>query len=95
MSEPTAIAHKPDISTEALFDPNVPSYYVNLINVTTTMSDVRLALGKHTGSEKASIDLSIYLSPPTAKQLRDALSQNIEAYERLFGPIPVGPNTDP
>jgi|GEM_PF-3496781 len=49
-------------------------------------------LGKFTLPEKVvirEVDLSVYLSLPFAKQLRDWLDRNIENYEEEFGEIEI------
>lgn len=93
MADPQARveAATPTISPEEAFNPAVPIHYCNLVNVVGSISDFCVNFGRHTVVGKAQIELAIYLSPTTSKQLLAILQENVKSYEELFGEIPIGP----
>lgn len=68
-----------------------PVFYANQINTVTTAFDVRISFGKLQITRPPSYDVHVYLSLPSAKQLRDLLNNAIQDYEKDFGEIMINP----
>lgn len=68
-------------------------YYANSVNVRVTLWDFSLAFGliEQNGPESVTLRqfAGVYISPQQAKALHQVLGQNIESYEKNFGPITI------
>jgi hypothetical protein len=75
---------------------NYIEIYSNSAELRTTFLDFQITFGKilDATTEKLEIEneLAIIMSPQQTKQLLRVLTQNLEKYEKQFGPIPTRPN---
>ena len=67
-------------------------YYSNVVNIVTSMHDVRMSFGKLglTG-EVGAYEAHVYMPLPAVKQLQQLLGRVITNYESQFGEIPIEP----
>lgn len=85
---------------------NDPAYweaYANNIMVAVTLWDFSLTFGRMTAviqqspADPAKVSVTtfgrVYISPQQAKALLGVLQQNVEQYEKAFGPIRLDQNT--
>lgn len=80
-----------DVQDRAAFQPSVPIYYSNVINLNLTIHDVRLSFGKVRPGTDMTYDVAVYLPHTAAKQLSGLLSTAIDQYEKQFGEIRLEP----
>jgi uncharacterized protein DUF3467 len=84
----TKVSDQIRVSSEDFF-----SYYANSIAVSMSMWDVRFVFGEHIGEQdgKAVIEESvrILLSREIAKVLHKLLTDQIAAYEKMYGVIKI------
>jgi hypothetical protein len=73
--------------------------YANSVNLRVTLWDFALAFGRidQTGPQSLTIKqfTSIYISPQQAKALHQVLGQNLDSYEKNFGPITIAQIAQP
>ncbi|HZF30403.1 MAG TPA: DUF3467 domain-containing protein [Gammaproteobacteria bacterium] len=71
---------------------NIPTFYINNVEIRSTQWDLRLALGQiaevRDGTVEVVDQVHIYLSPQHAKVLARTLSEQVQAYEENVGPLP-------
>ena len=77
------------VSSEAdsAYQPGHPVYYANMIQIASSLHDVRLSFAKARPGEGNIFDVSVYLPPTAAKQLAGILANVVNVYEEEFGVI--------
>jgi len=77
--------------------PDYIAYYASNIRMTISFFDIRMISGEVIVDENNLIfndRVSIVLSPQHAKVFLKVLQDNIEGYEKQFGPIPERPESE-
>ncbi|KXG75495.1 hypothetical protein AN618_18630 [Fervidicola ferrireducens] len=68
-----------------------PTIYANVISVETAQSDFLIRFGikkdRRRDVSEEDFDLNVILSPQTAKEFLNILTNGISQYEMLYGPI--------
>jgi hypothetical protein len=100
MSDPTQNSREAEVPQGQQFQilraPEFERRYANSVGISVTLSDLCLMFG--TMGESPNDDprpaviqhTAMFLSPQQAKLLLGVLANNVQAYERQFGPISIG-----
>ena len=85
------VKESPGRELVAVFQPEVATYYSNVVNLSSSLTDIRVTFGKHAPIGEPTYDFAVYLSYPAAKQVSVLLQQMISSYEESFGQINLQP----